>query len=257
MRIENDHDGWWHSEQRLPYVPDFDSNSVSDDVAYPTRGSGKGAARDIIETVVITLLIFFMVRSVVQNFRVEGDSMLPTLHTEERLLVNSGLYYRYDANFLSRLFNPDLPTDMRYLFHGPQRGDIIVFQAPIEDKDFIKRVIATEGETVQIRADKDPVGDPKRDCGGCGVFVNGVKLNEPYIKQSPDYNFPPDGGVYTVPQDRVFVMGDNRRNSSDSHIFPEHAITVESIVGTAFVSYWPQDHWGLLPHPTYAEIKQK
>jgi signal peptidase I len=113
-----------------------------------------------------------------------------------------------------------------------------------------------EGETVQIKADSDPIGDPNRDCGGCGVFVNGVKLAEPYIKQTPDYNFPADGEVYVVPKDHVFVLGDNRRNSSDSHIFPEHAIRVDSIVGTAFVSYWPQDRWGFLPHPTYAEINK-
>ena len=252
MRIESDNDTWWHSEQRLPYVPDFDSDSVSDDTGYSGRGTGKSAARDIIETVLITLLIFFMVRSVVQNFKVEGDSMLPTLHTEQRLLVNSGLYYRYDANFLARFFNPGMAADMRYLFHGPQRGDIIVFEAPIDDKDFIKRVIAVEGETVEIKLDPDPIGDPGRDCGGCGVYVNGIKLDEPYVKQTPDYNF----GPFTVPTDRVFVLGDNRRNSSNSHIFPEHAIMVDSIVGTAFVSYWPQDRWGFLPHPTYAEIKR-
>jgi len=252
MRIENDNDTWWHSEQRLPYVPDFDSNNVADDAGYPGRVSGKSAVRDIIETVLITLLIFFMVRSVIQNFKVEGDSMLPSLHTEQRLLVNSGLYYRYDANFLARFFNKDIPADMRYLFHGPQRGDIIVFEAPIEEKDFIKRVIATEGETVEIKADPDPVGNPRADCGGCGVYVNGVKLDEPYIKQNPDYNF----GPFTVQKDRVFVLGDNRRNSSDSHVFPEHAIVVESIIGTAFVSYWPQEHWGFIPHPTYAEIKK-
>lgn len=252
MRIENDNDAWWHGEQRLPYVPDFDSNTVTDHLSYPDRGGGKSAARDILETVLITLLIFFMVRSVVQNFKVEGDSMLPTLRTEQRLLVNSGLYYRYDANFLARIFNKDLPPDMRYLFHGPQRGDIIVFQAPNDTKDFIKRVIATEGETVEIKADTDPLGNPDRDCGGCGVYVNGVKLAEPYINQTPDYNFPP----FTVPDDQVFVLGDNRRNSNDSHIFPKHSIDVSSIIGTAFVSYWPQDRWGLIPHPTYAEIKK-
>jgi signal peptidase I len=251
MRIEEDR--WWHEEQRLPYVPDFDSDHLADDMSF-TGGNGKGAARDIVETILVTLLIFFMVRSVVQNFKVEGDSMLPTLHTEQRLLVNSGLYYRYDANFLTHLFNPNALADMRYLFHGPQRGDIIVFQSPMEPKDYIKRVIAVEGETVEVRSDPDPIGDPNRDCGGCGVYVNGVKLSEPYIKQTPDYNF----GPYTVPHNRVFVLGDNRRNSSDSHVFrPESAITIDSIVGTAFVSYWPQDHWGFLPHPTYAEIKKQ
>jgi signal peptidase I len=249
MRIEDD--SYWHSDQRLPYLPDFDSEQMTPDGNY--SDGGKSAFRDVIETILVTLLIFFMVRAVVQNFKVEGDSMLPTLHTDERLLVNSGLYYRYDANFLARMFNPSVSADWRYLFHGPQRGDIIVFEAPIEPRDFIKRVIAVEGETVQIKADSDPVGspDPNRDCNGCGVFVNGVKLDEPYINQTPDYNY----GPVTVPPGHIFVLGDNRRNSSDSHLWGP--LDVNAIVGTAFVSYWPQDHWGLLPHPTYAEIKKQ
>lgn len=245
MRVEEDN--WWHSEQRLPYVAEFEGDGMSQGGGY--RDNGKSAFRDVTETVLATLLIFFMVRAVVQNFRVEGDSMLPTLHTEQRLLVNSGMYYRYDANFLSRIFNPDVPADMRYLFHGPQRGDIIVFESPTEPKDFIKRVIAVQGETVEIKADPDPVGDPGRDCGTCGVFVNGVKLEEPYIRQTPDYNY----GPYAVPAGHIFVLGDNRRNSADSHIF--NGLEVSRIIGTAFVSYWPQDRWGFLPHPTYAEVK--
>jgi signal peptidase I len=254
MRIEDDN--YWHSDQRLPYLPDFDSEQMASDGNYHD-GGGKSAFRDVVETILVTLLIFFMVRAVVQNFKVEGDSMLPTLHTDERLLVNSGLYYRYDANFVSRMFNASLPADWHYLFHGPQRGDIIVFESPIAPQDFIKRVIAVEGETVQIKADNDPVGkpDPNRDCGGCGVFVNGVKLDEPYINQTPNYDFPADGGVLTVPPGHIFVLGDNRRNSSDSHLWGP--LDESAIIGTAFISYWPQDHWGLLPHPTYAEIKKQ
>ena len=102
--------------------------------------------------------------------------MLPTLHSDQYLLVNKALYYRYDANFFSRIFDRNAPADMHYLFHGPQRGDIIVFEAPNEPKDFIKRVIAVEGESVEVRADPSPDGDITRDCGGCGVYVNGVHL---------------------------------------------------------------------------------
>jgi signal peptidase I len=152
---------------------------------------------------------------------------------------------------------------MRYLFHGPQRGDIVVFEAWEEERDFIKRVIAVEGESVEIIADPDPVGEPGRDCGGCVVYVNGVKLNEPYVRQTPNYdlaNTPgcqnPDSSATrkcVVPEGHVFVLGDNRRNSSDSHI--QGPLSVEHIIGTAFVSYWPQNRWGLLPHPTYAEIE--
>jgi len=194
------------------------------------------------------------VRAVVQNFKVEGESMLPTLKSEQYILVNKALYYSYDANFLSRLFNKETPADMHYLFHGPQRGDIVVFLAPQDTKDFIKRVIAVEGETVEIKPDPDPVGAPDDNCGDCGVYVNGVKLDEPYIRQRPDYSVEPT----VVPPGHIFVLGDNRRNSSDSHIWG--SLEIDRIIGTAFVSYWgpgnPEQFIGFLPHPSYAEIKK-
>jgi|SRR5436190_4824055 len=230
MRIV--HDNYWHQD------------------GYAGRVSG-GVRREIVETIGLTLLIFLVVRTALPSYWVQGESMLPTLYSEERVLVNKALYERYDASFLTHLVNPDAPADMRYLFHGPQRGDIIVFRPPVEvdsNDDFIKRVIAVAGETVEIKPDSDPLGDPKRDCGDCGVYVNGVKLSEPYVKQTPDYAMPPT----VVPPGQVFVLGDNRRNSSDSHIWG--TLEVDRIVGTAFVSFWPLDHWGFFPHPTYAEI---
>ena len=210
--------------------------------------------REVAETIILTLLIFFVVRAVVQNFKVDGASMEPTLHSEQFLLVNKGLYYRYDANFLTRLTNPDLPPDMRYLFHGPQRGDIVVFQSWNDvNKDYIKRVIATEGETVEIRAETDPPGGAQQDAAcpsECFVYVNGVRLNEPYILQTPNYKRP----LVTVPPGHVYVLGDNRRNSQDSHV--EGTLPVDRIIGIAFLSYWSErGQWGLLPHPTYAEME--
>ncbi len=254
VRIEDDK--YWHtaSHQDPLFNPDgYNSNPFSDD-EYADRGVRQPHVfREVAETIILTLLIFFVVRAVVQNFKVEGDSMLPTLHTEQYLLVNKGLYFRYDANFISHITNPDAASDMRYLFHGPQRGDIVVFEAWNEQRDFIKRVIATEGETVEIKADSDPIGDPKRVCGGCGVFVNGTKLYEPYINQTPDYNIPPT----KIPPGMIYVLGDNRRNSSDSHVPSNGPLNVDRVIGTAFISYWPQDRWGLLPHPTYAEMEKK
>lgn len=246
MRIEEDR--YWLAPQPLS---DFQELDDADSFFEEAQRGRKSVLREVAETIVLTLLIFFVVRAVVQNFKVEGDSMLPTLHSEQYLLVNKGLYFRYDANFLARLTDPNAPTDMRYLFHGPQRGDIVVFEAWEENppRDFIKRVIAVEGETVEIRSDPDPVGDPNRDCGGCGVFVNGVKLHEPYIKQTPNYDVP----LTTVPKGEVYVLGDNRRSSSDSHV--KGSLKVERIIGVAFVTYWPRERWGFLPHPTYAEIE--
>jgi signal peptidase I len=250
MNIQIEDDGYWHKSTmgRLHFGEDNDVLQINE-----SYSGSKSVAREIAETIVLTLIIFFVVRGVVQNFKVEGESMLPTLKHEQYILVNKALYYRYDANFLERLFRAGAPADMRYLFHGPQRGDIVVFLAPQDTKDFIKRVIAVEGETVQVRPDSDPFGSPDRNCGDCGVYVNGVKLDEPYIKQRPDYTVE----SVTVPEGHVYVLGDNRRNSSDSHIWG--ALEIERIIGTAFVSYWgpehPEQYIGFLPHPTYAEIK--
>lgn len=258
LRIEDDK--YWRtaSHQDPLFSPDGQSGDPFTDDDYADRGGQRPHVfREVAETIVLTLLIFFVVRAVVQNFKVEGDSMLPTLHTEQYLLVNKGLYFRYDANFLSRISNPNAPSEMHYLFHGPQRGDIVVFESwphpPEPQRDFIKRIIATEGEIIEIKADNDPVGDPNRDCGGCGVFVNGIKLNEPYINQTPNYDVPPT----KIEPGFVYVLGDNRRNSSDSHAAGNGPLPVDSIIGTAFLSYWPQDRWGLLPHPTYAEMEKK
>ena len=253
MNVNIEDDRYWHHQDMNSLDMPGDHGVFSINENYT---GGKNVLREIIETVVLTLVIFFVVRSVIQNFKVEGDSMLPTLHSEQRILVNRLLYFRYDANTLGRLLGTggSEETDMRFLFHGPQRGDIIVFLAPQEPKDFIKRVIATEGETVQIKPDPDPVGSPDHECGDCGVYVNGTRLNEPYINQRPDYSVE----TLTVPPGYIYVLGDNRRNSSDSHIWGP--LEVSRIVGTAFVSYWgpgkPEQYIGFIPHPSYAEVKK-
>jgi signal peptidase I len=256
LRIEDDK--YWRLASRrqyLPGAPEDDADPLSDEED-EIGGTGRRphVMREVAETIILTLLIFFVVRAVVQNFKVDGLSMEPTLHHDQFLLVNKGLYFRYDANFLARLSDPSLPTDLRYLFHGPQRGDIVVFQAwGDEQKDYIKRVIATEGETVEIRAEADPPGGVQADTtcpSECFVYVNGVKLHEPYIKETPNYRRP----LVTVPPGHVYVLGDNRRNSQDSHV--QGTLPVEQIIGIAFLSYWSEKgQWGLLPHPTYAEME--
>ena len=253
MGFNIEDDGYWrhHSNMhRLPRPEEHDVLSVHENYM-----GGKSVLREVTETIVLTLLIFFVVRGVVQNFKVEGESMLPTLVDKQFILVNKAQYYQYDANFLDRVFNQNTPAKMQYLFRGPQRGDIIVFQAPKEEsKDFIKRVIALEGETIEVRADPQPGDPPTNDCGTCGVYVNGVRLDEPYIKEHPAYAVQP----VKVPPGYVYVLGDNRNNSSDSHIW--EALDITRIIGTAFVSYWQEDqpmkYIGFLPHPSYAEIEQ-
>ena len=93
------------------------------------------------------------------------------------------------------------------------------------------------GETVEIKAND-------------GVYINGIKLTEPYIKDVPQYSWPTNGQSGVVPPGHVFVLGDNRNNSSDSHAWG--FLDLHSVVGRALVSYWPQDLWGILPQPTYA-----
>src|SRR4051794_32239578 len=95
-------------------------------------GDGAGRPhimRDLAEMIPISLLIFFVVRALIPSYWVEGESMPPTLQKKERVLVNKALYFQYDANFFPRLVDQNATADMRYLFHGPQRGDIIVFEA--------------------------------------------------------------------------------------------------------------------------------
>lgn len=206
--------------------------------------------RDIIETALIVIVVFLVVRSIIQNYQVDGDSMLPTLHNDEYLLVNKAPYFVYDSNAFARIFNAGLPSDIHYPLGGPSRGDIIVFNAPTEPRDFVKRVIAMPGETVEIRPDPDPIGKPGAPCGDCGVYVNGVRLNEPYVRSTPDYRTDP----IVVPAGDVYVLGDNRRNSEDSHILGP--IKINSIVGTAVATYWPSSMWGFISHPSYPELQK-
>ena len=162
----------------------------------------RGVIRELLETAVLTIAIFLVVRVALQNFKVEGQSMFPNLHNGEYILVNK----------------------VDYMLHSPHRGDIVVFRAVPAgqpDRDFIKRVIGLPGETVAVH-DR-------------AVYINGHRLNEPYINDEhrPDYPF----GPYKVPSGQYFVLGDNRNNSEDSHLW--RGLPRDDIVGKAWISYWP------------------
>jgi signal peptidase I len=162
-----------------------------------------------------------------QNFRVEGSSMEPGLHDGQYLLVNKAIYFKIDLERLGKYIPfidaGDRPE--RFLFRGPKRGDVVVFRFPRDpDRDFIKRVIAVPGDTIEI-------------VNG-NVFVNGVQLEEPYITNLARY----DNDLETVPEGQYFVLGDNRGNSFDSHswgLVPE-----DHIIGQAMFSYWPMSELG-------------
>jgi signal peptidase I len=199
--------------------------------------------RELVETVILAVLIFFAVKAVIQNFRVEGASMEPSLHNEQYLLVNKAIYFRLDMDRFHD-FLPFIPADNgndRHLFRAPRRGDVIVFRFHLDNnRDFIKRVIGVPGDTVEV---KDGT-----------VFINGSPLKEDYINDTPNYTY----GPRTVPPAHYFVLGDNRRNSSDSHAWaascqPEQNcdfVPEENIIGQAWVTYWPFDDLGLINNKT-------
>src|SRR5579859_7987884 len=115
----------------------------------------KSAVRDILETLVLTVVIFLVVQSVVKNFKVEGSSMEPTLHDGEFLLVDKAVYWSLSPGLVQVVLpnvGPTGQTERTFLFHAPQRGDIIVFKYPQDPtRDFIKRVIGLPGDVVEIR----------------------------------------------------------------------------------------------------------
>ena len=195
---------------------------------------GRGV-REVAETIILALLIFLLVRAVVQNFQVEGSSMQPTLQNGWYLLVNKAVYFEINLEtvekFLPFIDPGDDPT--RYIFRAPGRGDVVVFRAPNQppgqpERDFIKRIIGEPGETVEVRDHT--------------VFIDGQPLDEPYIQETPNYTFGPE----TVPPDHYFVLGDNRNNSSDSHVPSVGMVPKENIIGQAWLSYWPFSAFGLV-----------
>ena len=190
----------------------------------------KGALREILETVLLTAVVFLLVHSLVQNFKVEGSSMEPTLHTGQYLLVNKAAYLKLDGDLLSRLpgLKPPPALEMEP-FGTPKPGDVVVFRFPRDpQKDFIKRIIAGPGDTVQVRNGQ--------------IWVNGRLIDEPYLQERPSYTV----ALQTVPSDNYFVLGDNRNNSSDSHVWV--LVPRENIVGKAWIIYWPMRNLGLVPN---------
>ncbi len=174
--------------------------------------------RDIAETVITAVAIFVALQLTTQSRIIEGASMFPTLETGQRMLVNRFVYARADSGPLGAIAGDD-----GFIFHGPQRGDIIIFHPPGGyDTDFVKRVIAVPGDTVDIR-------------GGV-VYVNGAQVEEGYLN---DPSTSALGGAYprTVPPGQYFAMGDNRRVSNDSRSWG--FVQGGDVVGRAWIGYWP------------------
>jgi len=192
--------------------------------------------RETIEAIVIALLLAFVIRAfVVQAFKIPSGSMLETLQIGDHLLVTK---FAYDIRLPSNVFLDTTDGKVLYQTGDPERGDIIVFKFPEDEKkDFIKRVIGLPGETIEI---KDKV-----------VFIDGTPIDEPYVHHTK-YTIQPirdNFGPYTIPEDNVFVMGDNREGSYDSRWWGP--VKREKIVGKALVIYWS---WGSITDVRFSRI---
>ena len=165
------------------------------------------------KVIVIALALSLVVRTFIAEPRyIPSDSMFPTLHVGDRLVVEK----------VSQWVRP---------VHS---GDIVVFEPPPQlqalgyDKQqaFIKRIVATAGQAVEVHNGQ--------------VFVDGMALDEPYIASPPAYDLP----RIEVPEGRIFVMGDNRNNSNDSHVWG--FLPADNIIGRAWLRFWPGDRLGKL-----------
>ena len=171
----------------------------------PERGSFRRFIKDILEIALISLFLFLSINTISARIRVESVSMQPTLFAGNFVVVNK----------------------LSYRFGEPSRGDIIVFRYPPDPEldPYIKRVIGLPGEHVLVEDGK--------------VYINGVRISEPYLKMQTQ-----QGGEWTVPQDELFMMGDNRNNSSDSRAWG--MVPLENVIGKAFMVYWPPEKWEVL-----------
>lgn len=175
----------------------------------------KSVIRELLETIAIALVLFFLVQTVIRNFQVDGHSMDPNLQHGQYLMVDK-ISYR-------------LPFGL----NPPERGDVIVFTPPTQpNKDFVKRIIGLPGDTVEITQGE--------------VFINGDSLPNSFGAQLDQSSMSP----LIVPPDTFFVLGDNRANSNDSRNWG--VLSENAVVGKVWLSYFPPQSWGIITndHPT-------
>ncbi len=191
------------------------------------RRSSLGCLFEVVETLVLTLIIFFVIQNfIAQPYQVQQNSMERTLEPGQYVLVDK-LTPHWDA-------------------YG--RGDVVVFNPPetwtSDPTPFIKRVIGLPSDTVEVRDDGS-------------VYVNGVALDEAYtFKNDAGVNEPtevsPDQTRWVVPTGDLFVMGDHRQKSADSRVFGP--ISISNVIGRAFLRYWPVNTLGILQTPIYPDV---
>ncbi|MFN2158708.1 MAG: signal peptidase I [Anaerolineales bacterium] len=179
--------------------------------------SKKGRSRvvrfiiDVAETLILSILLFVGINAISARIRVDGHSMEPTLQSGEFVIVNK----------------------LAYKFGTPESGDVIVFHYPRDpNQEYIKRIIGLPGDEVKI--------------SNGTVYLNEQPIQEPYIAAPPNYQ-----SDWDVPTNSLFVLGDNRNNSSDSHNWGP--VPMEYVIGKALVVYWPPEKWGLIQLPSSAK----
>lgn len=187
------------------------------------RGRKKSIFREYFEAICVAVILALFIRTfVVQAFKIPSGSMLPTLLIGDHLLVNKFIY-GIRVPFTGKILVP---------IKNPKHGDVVVFKFPKDRSiDYIKRVVGTPGDTVEIKAKK--------------VFINGKPISDTHAhvssptilkaNASPRDNF----GPILVPKDRIFVMGDNRDNSYDSRFWG--FVDQNDVLGKAFILYWSWD----------------
>ena len=182
-----------------------------------------GCLLEIVETLALTLIIFVVIQNfIAQPYKVQQSSMERTLMQEQYVLVDK-LTPRFDEY---------------------KRGDIVVFTPPedwvgADRTPFIKRVIGVGGDSVEIHDG--------------GVYINGERLDEPYIYTESDGSVQTTDAAqerWVIPGDELFLMGDHRQDSADSRAFGP--VPADQVIGRAWLRYWPFDTFGVLATPTYA-----
>ena len=183
----------------------------------------KDILNDLLETVALALLLFFVIQGTFRNYRVELSSMEASLFPQDRLVVNKLVYFRLSTEIFDSIVrsnNDRSESNDLFLFQAPKRGEIVVFEYPLEPgRDFVKRVIGLPGETVAIEAGS--------------ILIDGDVLEEPYIVNKGQHYMSP----ILVPEGSYFVVGDNRENSSDSRFWGP--VDMTNIIGKVSLRYWP------------------
>ena len=199
-----------HSLENNQPEPANEVGMVFDEPTERPQSSFSRFLVDIVETLVLSVLLFLGINAISARIRVDGSSMEPSLHSGEFVIVNR----------------------LAYRFSDLEHGDVVVFHFPGDpDQEYIKRIIGLPGDKVRVLDG--------------AVYINNQVVDEPYIAARPRYQ-----GDWKVPEDQIFVLGDNRNNSSDSHNFGP--VPIENVVGEAFFIYWPPPYWGMITSPEAA-----